>query len=235
MTLLHTLIKQKSNAELADAIENKYPDIAQWVRLHPSSDSILGFIPGVKMYLKQRAVTLKDLEELIPVLEKHRWYFDTIAEILHHVETLTNRVELKPTRTMHHRDIHALMAKQIEIKRTPIFTDANLMLPAAEDLSRVLKELDFAPDRWEEEVHDCDEKAGYLWGLFQRTTPGNTAIGFATICGEMTSGAVTCHALLIAVCDDEKLYWVENNGRVYPLGELPGWKNETLVLDVSLF
>jgi len=74
-----------------------------------------------------------------------------------------------------------------------------------------------------------------MWGLFQRTTPGNTAIGFATICGNRANGKKDCHALLIAVCEDEKVYWIENDGNIYPLGELKGWDNETITLDVTLF
>jgi hypothetical protein len=37
----------RSNSAIADALEPDLPMMAEWVRSHPSADSIFGLIPGV--------------------------------------------------------------------------------------------------------------------------------------------------------------------------------------------
>ena len=232
MTLIHTLIKQKSNQALAAALTGKW---ATWVRLHPTTNTFFNSVAGVTLYLKQQQTTLEDFKEMDAMLNKHSWFFDPMFELLEQVENSTKRIKLESTKSMNHQEANAIVVKQASFSTTPIYTDRNVVLPKKKDLERVLEEFDFTPDTWEEEVNDCDEKAGYMWGLYQRTDPGNTTVGFAMICGNKTSGKRDCHALLLALCDDEKLYWIENNGKIYPVGELAGWDNATIKINMCLF
>lgn len=232
MEKLSELIKShgwKSNEQVAKAIEEVYPDIAAWVVNHPSANSIFGFIPGVSYYFDQNNVSVQDISEVIEVINKHKWYFKPILDTLKTIQPINVSVD----KTIKYRELIDKIGEVFPNHKTRTM-DFDYSLVSLSNLRQAIKATGYRYGAWVAEIQDCDEWAGRLWGALQRTNPGNLAIGFTTICGMSPEGKGQCHALLLAYVT-EGLYWIENTGAVYKVGELPGWDNSTIELDVSLF
>lgn len=105
--------------------------------------------------------------------------------------------------------------------------DASYSIISSAQLQQLVTESGYTYGTWVEELRDCDEFAGILWGWFQTVQPGNIAIGMASL--TYTEAAIpAAHVALLCVCSDG-LFWVENDGNVYEhaVDGLPG-KNTNL-------
>jgi hypothetical protein len=219
----------RSNTAIADAIEADLPMMAEWVRSHPSADSVFGLLPGLAPEMDRIGVTDAQAAQVLAAIADHPWFFEPLLSVLKGLRPLPVPVD------------HTLTAAQLSSKlarRWPThptrFVDARYSVCHLLALRDAIAATGYRYGAWVEEEQDCDEWAGRLWGALQRTIPGNLAVGFVSICGESADGRPQCHALLLAYTA-EGLVWIENTGQIYPVGSLPGWDNGTITIEIGVF
>jgi hypothetical protein len=219
-----------SNNEVVEALQQEGLEMmAEWVRVSNTANSVFGIVPGISWYADQHNVTEEQAAQVVVCIADNGWFFQPLLSILKTLRPLIIPVEKK----VGWGEVKAVLEGVWEGNNAR-FCDREYAVCSIASLEEAIKATGYKYGAWVEEEMDCDEWAGRLWGALQRANPGNLAIGYVTICGNSEGGNGQCHALLLALCS-EGLVWIENTGKVYGLGELPGWQNDSIRLDVALF
>ncbi len=222
----------RRNADIVNALKDELPHLAEWVKSHPSVDTVLGLMPGISLYFNEHDVTDEDMLQVVACMHDQPWFFEPITKMLGQLHPF----EVPVAEEIHYKDFAQKIEETFADRLTnkPRMMDRYFYTMTPEALEEAVKNTGYEYGRWIAEEMDCDEWAGRLWGALQRTVPGNLAIGFTTICGWDEEGKGQCHALLLALTT-KGCYWVENTGKLHPLGELPGWQNDRIHLDIGIF
>ena len=218
----------RSNQQIAEAVRPSLPILAEWIERHPSPDSVVGIVSGLQVWAKENAVTVADISAVMAVMEEQPWAFRILLDQLAVADPFT----VPTTSKIGYKELRKELT-EIWPDNGVRFMDAEYSTCTVAALTDAVKRTGYRYGEWIAEEMDCDEWAGRLWGALQRARPGNLAVGFVTICGQYKSGQSGCHALLLARCESG-LYWIENTGKIYALGTLPDWHNETIELDAGV-